>query len=157
MESYKLLVFFHVLTVTISLGVTFAYPIMQSVAERSGTAATRIALQTTERIEKFIVLPGNVVLFLAGVGLIFDDATGYKDDFPVWLMVAIPWYLAAVAVSVFVMGPLGRKALKTLEGRKDEALPAAYEPIGKRMQMIGGMLGLSTVAILFLMVWKPGQ
>lgn len=156
MESYKLLLFLHILAVTVGLGVTFAFPFMQAVAERSGTTATRIALTATRKIENLVIIPGNVLLMVFGVGLIFDDGTGYKDDFPTWLMIAIPWYLAAFLAGMFIQRPLVTKALATLQGRKDERLPGAYLPLGKRMQMVGGILGLSIVGVLFLMTWKPG-
>jgi len=48
--------------------------------------------------------------------------------------------------------------MTVLEGVPDGApLPADYTPIAKRMQVVGGLFGLSVIAILFLMVWKPGQ
>jgi hypothetical protein len=36
-------------------------------------------------------------------------------------------------------------------------LPEGYKPIAMQMQIVGGLLGLSVIAIAFLMVWKPGQ
>lgn len=156
MESYKLLIFLHVLFVTVGLGVTFAFPFLQAVAERSGTMATRIALQASEKIESYVVIPGNILLFIAGLGLIFDDATGYKDDFPTWLMIALPIYLVTFAVALVVQRPTAKAALRSLEGHTSQTLPAAYEPLSKKMQMVGGMMSLSMVVVMFLMVWKPG-
>jgi hypothetical protein len=40
-------------------------------------------------------------------------------------------------------------------------LPAEYAPLGKSMQIVGGLLGLSIIIIAFLiaslMEYKPGQ
>lgn len=158
MDSYKAQLFLHIAAVVIGLGVTFVYPFLQGFAERNGVAATRFALQFGRRLERMVVWPGAALIFLFGVGLIFSDQTGYKDDFPAWLMVAIAWYVAAVAVAVFVQDRAVGEALASLEGVADGPdLPAAYTPIARRMQIAGGMLGLSVVGILFLMVWKPGQ
>jgi hypothetical protein len=158
MSSYKLLLFLHVVTVIVGLGLTFSYPFLQGFAERQGVAATRFVHQFTLRLDKMVVYPAAAVLFVFGLGLMFDDHTGYKDDFPAWLMVAIPWFLGAVAVSVFVQRKNMHAAVKALENVPDgKDLPAAYAPIGKRIQVIGGLLGLSIVVITFLMVWKPGQ
>ncbi len=142
----------------IGLGVTFVYPFLQGFAERNGVASTRFALQFGRRLERMVVWPCAALIFLFGLGLIFSDHTGYKDDFPAWLMVAITWYVVAVAVAVFVQDRAVSEAIAALEGVADGPnLPDAYLPIGKRMQIVGGLLGLSVVGILFLMVWKPGQ
>jgi uncharacterized membrane protein len=158
MESYKLLVFLHIVAVIVALGATFALPFLQAFAERQGVAATRMFLRFSLRMDTILVTPGAVLIALLGVGLIFDDHTGYKDDFPMWLGWAILWFVAAVAVDWLVMRPLTRSGIGALEGVPDGPdLPAAYEPLGKRGQMIGGLLGLSVIGIAFLMVWKPGE
>lgn len=153
MESYRLLLFLHVLSVVVAFGVTFAYPFLQAAAERQGVETTRFVLRAIDRIEKVVVYPGSALVFLFGAGLIFDDRTGYKDDFPGWLMAAITWYILAVVVAVFVQRPNVKRAMALLEGAPDGALPAEYDPIGKRMQMVGGLLALSVIGIAFLMVW----
>lgn len=154
MDSYRIMLVGHVLAALVGLGVTFAYPFMLAVAERNGTGATRLALQTMERIERFLVFPGALLLLVFGAGLIFSDVTGYSDDFPVWLMIAIAWYVVAFAVAVGVQNPTASRALATLEGVPDTSpLPEAYAPLGKRMQMVGGLLGVSVIGIAFLMVW----
>ena len=157
MDTYRILLFLHILAVVLGLGVTFAYPFLQSAAERSGVAATRFALQAIQRIEKFVVYPGAALVFLFGIGLMFSDYNswgGETSDIPMWLNIAMLWYIVAVAVAVFIQRRHLSAALETLEGAADGPdLPAAYEPLGKRMQMVGGLLGLSVIGIAFLMVW----
>ena len=66
-------------------------------------------------------------------------------------------YVIAVAVAVFVQRKNVAKAIESLNGVSDDApLPAAYIAAGKRLQMVGGMLGLMIVVIAFLMTYKPG-
>lgn len=158
MDSYKLMVFLHIIAVVVALGATFALPFLQAFAERQGVAATRLFLRFSLRLDTILVTPGAILVAVFGVGLIFDDHTGYKDDFPVWLMAAIVWFAAALIVDWVVMRPLTRSGIAALDGLADgPELPAAYEPLGKRGQMIGGLLGLSVIGIALLMVWKPGE
>lgn len=158
MESYKLLVFLHVAAVVVGLGITFAFPFLQAAAERSGVAATRFMYEAARRVENIVILPATFIILLLGVGLIFDDNTHYKDDFPAWLMAAIPWYIATGLVWWFVARKFADRALATLQGVPDNApLPAAYYEFGKKVQMVGGILGISILGILCLMIWKPGQ
>ena len=160
MNSYKLELFLHVATVIVALGVTFVYPFMQGFAERSGVAATRFMLKFSLYLEKFVVIPGAVLLFIFGGLLIGNSNTPnqYKDNMPAWLTIAIVWFLAALAVAVFVQRRNTKRALASLEGVADDApLPDAYKSTAMQMQIVGGLLGLSVIAIAFLMVWKPGQ
>ncbi|MEX2081649.1 MAG: DUF2269 family protein [Dehalococcoidia bacterium] len=157
-DVYRLLLFFHIGAAVLGLGVTFAYPFLQSAAERSGTGAVRFTMQMFDRLDKLVVYPAAALIVAFGVGLIFSDVTGYSDDFPVFLMVAIPLFLVTWLLSLFVQRPIYLAALRTLDGVPDDApLPEAYGPLGQRVQMVGGLMGLTIVVIIFLMVWKPGD
>jgi len=154
MTGYRIMLFLHVLAVVVGLGATFAYPFLQAFAERNGVGATRFMLRFTQRLQRMVVWPGAVVVLVFGIGLTFSDELTYKDDMPVWLTIAIVWYLAAFALDVFVQRRFVADALKTLDGVADSAaLPDAYVTLGKRIQMVGGVLGLTVVGIAFLMVW----
>ena len=158
MESYRIMLFLHVAAVIVTIGATFAFPFLQAFAERSGVAATRFVMQFLVRIERMLVIPGSVVLTLFGVALIFDDGSGYKDDFPAWLSAAIPLFIIVVIVDLLVQQRQVKAAIAALDGVPDTApLPAAYAAIGKRIQMVGGLEGLALVVIIFLMTYKPGQ
>jgi hypothetical protein len=158
MDSYKIQLFLHVAVAIVALGATFAMPFLQGWGEQRGVGATRMALEFNHYLEKVLVIPGAILLFLFGVGLIFDDATGYKDDFPVWLMIAIAWYIAAFAIAALYQRRNVNEALATLEKVEDDGdFPPAYMAASRRIQITGGFLAFSTIAITFLMVWKPGQ
>ncbi|PFG73779.1 DUF2269 family protein [Tepidiforma thermophila] len=148
----------HIAPVFVGLGTTFAFPILQAAGEAQGTGVTRFAIRTTGRLETLIVKPAVVPLLLMGVGLIFDDHTGYRDDFPLWLGVAIAWFLAAFTLSSVVQRRNLSRAPQLLDGTPDDApLPAGYLAHAPRIRVVGAILGASALGILFLMVWKPGQ
>ena len=160
MESYKAQLFLHVVAVVVTMGATFAFPFLQAFAERSGVGATRFVMQFFVRIEKILIIPGAILLSLFGLGIIFDSNTPnrYKDDFPVWLMASITIFVALVVVDLLVQQRQVKSAIAALEGVPEgKTLPAAYEAIARRIQMVGGLEGLAIVVITFLMVWKPGQ
>lgn len=145
------------MSVVVAFGTVFTFPFIQAAGERGGVATTRFALNLIEKLEKMLVRPGAVLAALFGIGLIFDDGTGYTDDFPMWLMIAITWFAAVFILAMTVQRSAGLAALAALDGQPDgPKLPDAYVAIAKRIQMVGGLLALSVVGILFLMVWKPG-
>lgn len=158
MDSYKLMLFLHVAFVIVGLGSTFGLPFLQAMAERKGVATARFFHEFANRLEKMVIIPGAVLVFVFGLGLYFDDFTGYKDSNPAWLSVSMAWFVIAFLVGVFVMHRTVGQALKSLDGVPDSApLPAEYQALAKREQMVGGILGLSIIGIAFLMVWKPGN
>lgn len=157
MSSYKIELFLHIAAVVVGLGVTFVYPFLQAFSEKNGVAATRFALRFGERLENIVVIPGAIALFVFGSLLIINGDSGFKDDMPVWLMIGITWFLAAFALAMLVQRRNVKAGIRALEGVADSApLPAEYMAISKRMQMVGGLLGLSVIAITFLMVYQPG-
>lgn len=156
-NTFKLLLFLHVATVIVILGPTFTFPFLDGLANRKGVGATRFVHQFEERLETIWIRPGAVVLFLFGVGMILKEKD-LREDMPAWLMVAIAWFVVAFFTAWFVQGRNLKQALEALEGVPDDApLPAAYTTVAKRVQIVGGLLGVSVVAIAFLMLWKPGE
>lgn len=158
MTLFKIELFLHVAAVVVALGVTFVYPFLQAFAEKNGVASTRFVLRFTQRLDNMLVFPGAALLFVFGLLLIMNDDSGFKDDMPVWLTIGIVWFLAAVAMAFFVQRKNVKAGIASLEGVADSAaLPAEYLAISKRMQIVGGLFGLSVICITYLMVYKPGD
>lgn len=158
MDSFDVLLFLHIAAVIVALGATFSYPFLQGFAERRGVAATRLIFQAVERVEKLLVFPGGALVFIFGLGLIATSKApdDYKKKMPVWLTIAVVWYLVTYAAAYFVQRKQIRRAIALLEGLPDSpSLPAAYAPLGKRIQMVSGLIGASIVGIALLMVLGP--
>ena len=157
MDSYKLMLFLHITTAIVALGSVFALPFLQGFMQRQGVGPMRLFLKFTLYHDTVLVLPGAILVAIFGVGLIFDDVTGYSDDFPMWLGWAIAWFVAIAATDIFLLRPTTKRAIAALEGVPDNGeYPDAYKPLGMRAQAIAGLMGLSVIGITFLMVWKPG-
>ncbi|MGK2966574.1 MAG: DUF2269 family protein [Tepidiformaceae bacterium] len=157
MESYKIQLFLHIAFVIAAMGTAFTFPFIQAAGERAGVIHTRFALELIDRLTRLVVRPGAVLAALFGAGLIFDDVTGYTDEFPAWLMAAITWFAVLVLIGEVVQARAVKAGLASLAGQGDgKSLPADYMAISKRLQIAGGVIALSIIGILFLMVWKPG-
>lgn len=157
MDSYRLLLFLHVGAVVLAFGSTVAYPFLQLAADKQGVRGARFFLEFTKRISLVFQYPGFAILLLAGIGLIFDDKTGYKDDLPGWLLISAGLFGAIVAFEVFLQIPVVNRARAVIAGASDdEPLPAEYVQLGKLMGLIGTGQSVMAIAVLFLMAWKPG-
>ncbi len=155
-DWYRALLFVHVASVVVALGATFALPLLQPMGARGGVRTLRFVLEFTHRLETRIVGPGSGIAFLSGLALIFNDRTGYSDDMPLWLTVAVAWFLVAAVVANVFQAPNLKKAIMLLDAVPDEGpMPRGLGPLASRMRITGQMLSVSTIGVLLLMVWKP--
>ncbi len=154
MESYRSLMFLHISAVVFGMGMTFVLPFLQAFAESHGVGAAKFYFAFVRRLQRVALYPSWALILVFGVGLIFSDQTGYKDDFPQWLVGAIAWFVALIAFDVVVMGGFAREAERILNTLPDDApLPPSYREVSRKLQMFGGLEGLSVLGITFLMVW----
>lgn len=107
------------------------------------------------------------LVFVFGFIMILgEDGPAFSDP---WIMAAIGIYVVAIAVSHAVMFPTLKKMRGNLaelvamgpppEGAMASGPPpqvAAVEALGKRVAIAGIYLNLSVVAVLFMMIFKPG-
>lgn len=156
-KTYKALLFLHVTTALVTFGSTFAIPVFQPLAARNGVSGLRLALRFIETLEKRVVTPGSMVVVATGLGLLLSEQTGYRDSPPAWLVAGIVWVAAAAVLANAVQGPTLRRGLRLLDEVADgDAPPAELGALALRLKIVGQLLALSTVGILFLMIWKPG-
>ncbi|MCC6381322.1 MAG: DUF2269 family protein [Dehalococcoidia bacterium] len=157
MDSYRIQLFAHITVAVVGLGATFAYPFLQGFAERNGVGAARFSLRFMNRLENILVIPGAILVFLFGLGLMFNEYTsfgGVSEEFPTWLGIAMAWYVAAFLVAVLVQRRNVLDAIRMLEGVPDGGhFPPSYRDVSRRIQMVGGLLGVSVIGIAFMMVW----
>lgn len=157
MDVFRVLLFLHIVAVIVGFGVTFSYPFLQAFAERNGVSATRFWLRAMQRLDRMVVYPGAVLVLVFGVGLIFSDHNSFGGDageMPGWLMGSIAWYAVVMVVSVAVVRRDVQDALRVLEGvHVDGSFPAEYLSLSRRIQIVGGLLGVSVLGIAYLMVW----
>lgn len=158
MEGYRSELFLHVIFVIVGFGGIFVAPMLQAVAERQGTRATRFYLMFVKRMLRMFVLPAAIIVFLVGGLLMSSDHFYGHDSPPAWLVASILWFVAAAVLGGIAL----RGALKTADAAlaaapEDSPLPATYKSAGVRLQIILGLLGVSIIGIAFLMVQQPGH
>src|SRR5664279_5387698 len=67
--GYKIALFLHILAVVLAFGPTFGYGFFFSVAPQHPKATPAI-LAGIQKVDKYLVNPGMIVLLLAGIGLL---------------------------------------------------------------------------------------
>lgn len=162
---YGLLLLLHILAAIVGFGGTLLNGLYAQQAQqrkgREGVAISQANWAVTKVAEIFIYL---VFVFGILLMLVADEPVEWSDA---WVSASILIYVVAVAVSHMVMQPSVRKAnalaeeLATTEGPPPGAggpppQVAQLEALGKKIGMTAVYLDLSLLAILYLMIFKPG-
>lgn len=155
------LLFVHIVAVVVAFGPTYTFPTIAALARKNPKHAP-FAAQVTEVISHRYTLPFVLIAGAAGVGLIM---VGDYDLFATrWLLSSIVLYIAAIAFSLLYQQPNTRKMVELTArlaeaGPPPEGAPPGPPPelvaLGKKLQMGGMILGIASIIMFLLMVFKP--
>jgi hypothetical protein len=153
--DYKIALFLHILAVVLAFGPTFGYGILFSVLP-SYPRATPALLTGIQRIDRYLVTPGMVVVLLAGIYLIVasDDAWDGSEAFITVGFVAI---IALFGLQHGFFRPQTAKAKELAERdlKTGDTLSAEFESVSQRLGTVGPIAGLIVVVTIFFMSYKP--
>jgi hypothetical protein len=155
---FSVLLVIHVMGAIIGLGPSFTFSIIGPAAGKQESPAAALALmEIMEKIERALVLPILLVVQLgSGILLIFNRGlnVGFFSSHRAWLVAGIGVYIVAMAISLGINTPgLVKMIAKAKAGQIDEE----FGKLAKRAQTFGPILTVLGLAIMVLMIWKPGS
>jgi len=153
--DYKIALFLHILAVVLAFGPTFGYGILFSVLP-DHPRATPALLAGIQKIDRYLVTPGMVVVLLAGIYLIVasDDAWDGSEAFITVGFVAI---IALFGLQHGFFRPQTARAKELAERdlKAGDTLSEEFEEISQRLGTVGPIAGLIVVVTIFFMSYKP--
>jgi uncharacterized membrane protein len=153
--GYKIVLFLHILAVVLAFGPTFGYAFFFSVAPQYPQATPAI-LAGVQKVDRYLVNPGMVVLLLAGIGLLSmsDGAWSAGDAF---VGVGILAILVLFGLQHGFFQPKVREAKEIAERdlKGGETLSPEFEALGDRIGKVGTLAGIVIVVTIFFMTYKP--
>jgi hypothetical protein len=153
--GYKILLFLHVIAVVVAIGPTFGYGFFFSVVPKYPRSAPAM-LAGIQKVDRFLVNPGMVVLLLAGIGLL-STSDGVWDGSDAFVVVGFIAIIALFGLQHGFFKPQVSKAKEIAERdlESGDTLSPEFEVIGQRLSQVGGLAGLIVVVTVFFMVYKP--
>jgi len=153
--GYKIVLFLHILAVVLAFGPTFGYAFFFSVAPQYPQATPAI-LAGVQKVDKYLVNPGMIVLLLAGIGLL-SLSDGAWDTSDAFVGVGILAILVLFGLQHGFFQPQVRKAKEVAERdlKAGAALSPEFEAIGQRFGQVGTLAGVVVVVTIFFMTYKP--
>jgi uncharacterized membrane protein len=151
--GYKIALFLHILAVVLAFGPTFGYAFFMSVTPQF-PRATPAVLVGIQKIDRYLVQPGMIVLLLAGIYLLADGPWEASDAFVSIGFLAI---IALFGLSHAFFRPQTAEALALAERdlQSGDELGSEYLAVAGRLSKVGLLAGLIVVVAVFFMAYKP--
>jgi uncharacterized membrane protein len=148
-DYYTVLLIIHIVTIVVGIGTVSLNGLYGAQAKQAGpnggNAIVRANHAVSSVAEYFIyAIPVTGILMVI-------DADGIDFD-QTWVWLSIVLYVAALGVAHSVLIPGSKKMIELTQGPPTPAL----EALGTRMAMAGATNNLLAVALITLMIWKPG-
>jgi uncharacterized membrane protein len=151
--GYKIALFLHILAVVLAFGPTFGYAFFFSVVPQYPRATPAI-MAGIQKVDKYLVNPGMIVLLLAGIYLLADGPWETSDAF---ISVGFLAILVLFGLQHAFFQPKVReaKALAERDLQSGDTLSDEFETLGDRIGKVGSLAGLIVVVAIFFMAYKP--
>ena len=156
---FEVVLAIHIMAVVVAFGVTFAYPIMFTVAVRQDPRGLPLVHRIEYTIERTLINPGLLLVLLAGIYL--ASKGHYWSDF------FVQWGLAAVVVIGALVGGVMIPTAKRAElaaardvaagGNGEIVLGDEYRALVRRLTVVGTLLSLIVLVTILLMALHVGS
>lgn len=146
MDARNVLLTLHILFALVTIGWLVTHAVFMPATIRRGDVG---GLRYTERVASKVG-PLAIIVFLLGIALVAregDDGIDFSDK---WVIAAMVLFVVALVNGAVFIARTERRALERLEAGESAAEEA------RTATMLGGLNLLIVIAILYLMVAKPG-
>ncbi|HEV2889270.1 MAG TPA: DUF2269 family protein [Frankiaceae bacterium] len=136
----------HILVALVTIGWLAAQSMLIPRAIRTGNAAAvRFSIAAAEKLG-----PTAITVFLLGVWLVVRQKDDYAEFRYTWVSASMTLFILALLNGSVLIARAERAAAAKLEAGQDARAEAS------RVAMLGGINMLMLIAIVYLMVAKPG-
>ena len=146
---YDLSVTLHVLAALVGFGVTYSYPVLQLLGERGDRRHLAFALDAITTLSRRVAVPATAVVGVTGIYQLADGPYALEDA---WASAGLVLYLAVMVVATGFLAPRYARAAEA--ARRGNA--AEYATLIRGVNIVGPFVVVSVLAIVALMVLKPG-
>jgi uncharacterized membrane protein len=157
-EILTILLVIHVFGAIVGLGFSLSYGLWIARGDSMGDAERVFALKTVSWIDNRLTTPAYVVQLITGLTMVAMIDLGLLEQF--WLWGSLVLYVGVTVIAITRFAPAHRAhtaaAERVLSDGSDGAR-AEMARTAENARIWGLMATLLTVAIVVLMVWKPGS
>lgn len=152
--GYEVGLFVHIVAVVVGIGATYSYGVVLGYVEGHAPRSVPTAYNALQRVDRFVVTPGLIVILLAGFYLLSEGDISIGES---WVTVGLVAVIALLGMTHAYFAPRWRRGIVLAErdlGSGDQ-LSDEFKA-NSRQIAIGGMLASVIVLVtIFFMVVKP--
>ncbi len=142
-SGYKIVLLLHILAVIVAFGPAFAVPVITMRARKLGGDASNVLASLVQGNTLKIYGPATAIAGILGCGLVGMSEKAFSFS-QAWVSAALLLWILTLALQFGLLAPSEKKA-------------AAGDADAARLQsMFTGIQHILLVALLFVMIWKPG-
>lgn len=151
--GYKIALFVHILAAVVAFGPTFGYGFFFSVSPQAPRATPAI-LAGMQKVDRYLVEPGAIVVLLAGIYLLAD---GHWKASEAFIGVGFAAIVVLLGLQHAFFKPQTRKARELAERdlAAGDTLSDEFVALGARIGKVGTLAGLIIAVAIFFMAYKP--
>lgn len=151
--GYKIALFIHILAVVVALGPTFGYTLFFSVTPQFPRATPAI-LAGIQKVDRYLVEPGLIIVLLAGIYLLADGPWNAGDAY---ISIGFLAIVVLLGLQHAFFKPQARKAKELAERdlQAGDTLSDEFVALGGRIGKVGMLTGLIIAVTIFFMAYKP--
>ena len=150
MDWYPWLKALHIMFAIVAVGLNISYGIWQARAARE-PEHMGYALRGIKFLDDRVANPSSAGLLIVGILLV---VLGPWEFTQFWIYASIALYVALGVVAFFLYSPTLKRQIAAYEA--GGAASSAFAALGSRARVVGIVLAAIVVAIILLMVVKPG-
>jgi uncharacterized membrane protein len=149
MTLYEVLLFFHILGVSVWVGGSIMLGFISGKVERSGDTQYRARFAKSVEVVGPVIGVSALLILGTGIGMVLESAIELSQT---WVWLGLTLFVLSGIVGALYFGPANNKIIAALEsGQVDEADRRA-----KTFHLVSRLDTLLLVVIIGLMVFKPG-
>jgi len=147
---YQLLLVIHLLTVIAGIGTVVLNGVYGNEAKKAGPNGGNAVVRANFEVTKI----AEIIIYLIPVtGILMVIKSPVWDFSDTWVMVSIALYVLALGNAHMNLIPGSKKMIELTQGPPGPEM----EAWGKRLAIAGTVSNLIVVALVVMMVWKPGS
>jgi uncharacterized membrane protein len=151
--GYKFALFLHILAVVLAFGPTFGYAFFFSVTPQFPRATPAI-FAGIQKVDRYLVQPGMIILLLAGIYLLADGPWETSD---VFISIGFLAIIVLFGLQHGFFRPQSKHARELAERdlESGDSFSDEFMAISQRLSKVGSLAGLIVVVTVFFMTYKP--
>ena len=147
---YQVLLVIHLLTVITGIGSVVLNGVYGAQAKAAGPNGGNAVVRANHHVS---TIAEYVIYLIPVTGILMVIKDPRWDFSDTWVMISIALYVVALGIAHAVLIPNTKKMIELTQGPPTPEV----EAVGKRLAAAGTVNNLIVVALVVLMVWKPGS